>query len=49
MENKPLKKQGGQILQYSRKRLQITVPSPIYDLCMSLVDAEVLKWKLKNK
>lgn len=41
------KKQGGQILDYPRKRLQVTVPLEIYDLCMSLVDAEILKFKSK--
>jgi len=40
-------KQGGQILDYQRKRLQVTVPLEIYDLCMSLVDAEILKFKSK--
>ena len=41
------KKPGGQILDYPRKRLQVTVPLKIYDTCMSLVDAEILKFKNK--
>ena len=41
------KKPGGQILDYPRKRLQVTVPLEIYDTCMSLVDAEILKFKSK--
>ena len=42
------KKPGGQILDYPRKRLQVTVPLEIYDTCMSLVDAEILKFKSKQ-
>lgn len=34
---------------YEVKTVYRTVPEDIHDLCCSLVDAEVLKWKLLNK
>lgn len=35
-------------LDYEPKKLQKWVPLAIYDLCLSLIDAEVQKYKLKN-
>ena len=33
-------------LTYNTKRLNKTVPAEIYDLCLSLIDAECLKFKI---
>jgi hypothetical protein len=38
---------GRKSLKYETKRLDKTVPLEIYDLCLSLVDAECLKFKNK--
>jgi hypothetical protein len=38
---------GRHKLQYNTKRLNKTVPAEIYDLCLSLIDAECLKFKIK--
>ena len=40
---------GRKNLPYVSKKICKNVPKPVYDLCMSLIDAEVLKWKLLNK
>jgi|LakMenEpi03Aug12_release.lakeMendotaPanAssembly.Ray.scaffolds.fasta_scaffold4645007_1 hypothetical protein len=40
---------GRKPLPYVSKKICKNVPEKIYDLCMSLIDAEILKWKLKNK
>ena len=37
---------GRHKLQYETKRLNKTVPEEIYDLCLSLIDAECLKFKI---
>jgi len=34
---------------YVSKKICKNVPADVYDLCMSLIDAEVLKFKLKIK
>jgi hypothetical protein len=34
-------------LTYNTKRIAKTVPAEIYDLCLSLIDAECLKFKIK--
>lgn len=33
---------------FKSKKICKNVPSEVYDKCMSLIDAEVLKWKRKN-
>lgn len=40
---------GAKKLTYETKRINKTVPECIHDLCLSLLDAEILKFKLKNK
>lgn len=40
---------GRKSLKYETKRLNKTVPLEIYDLCLSLIDAELLKFKSKMK
>jgi hypothetical protein len=37
---------GRHKLTYNTKRIAKTVPAEIYDLCLSLIDAECLKFKL---
>ena len=37
---------GRQKLTYKTKRINKTVPADIYDLCLSLIDAECLKFKI---
>lgn len=49
MQNKPLKKRGGQELPYKTIQIRKSVPESIHDKCLSLLDAEILKFKLKNK
>lgn len=34
---------------FKSKKICKNVPDTVYDKCMSLIDAEVLKWKLLNK
>ncbi len=34
-------------LTYNTKRIAKTVPAEIYDICLSLIDAECLKFKIK--
>lgn len=38
---------GRHSLTYKTKRINKTVPAEIYDLCLSLIDAECLKFKNK--
>lgn len=33
---------------YVSKKIYKNVPSDVYDACLSLIDAEVLKFKIKN-
>jgi hypothetical protein len=40
---------GRHSLTYKTKRIGKTVPESIYNLCLSLIDAECLKFKLKMK
>jgi hypothetical protein len=41
---------GRKPITYEKKTLyKKNVPLEVYDLCKSLVDAEILKWRLKNK
>ena len=40
---------GRNKLPYNRKKISKNVPDEVYDKCISLIDAEVLKWKLLNK
>lgn len=44
-----IKKPQIKILDYSRKRLQITVPLEIYDKCKLLIDREVVTFKKNNE
>jgi len=39
---------GRHSLTYERKRISKTVPEPIYDMCLSIIDAEILKFKNNN-
>ena len=38
---------GRHKLTYQTKRIHKVVPIEVYDLCMSLIDAEILKFKSK--
>jgi hypothetical protein len=38
---------GRHSLTYKTKRISKTVPEAIFDLCLSLIDAEILKFKNK--
>ena len=38
---------GRKSLTYKTKRIHKVVPLEVYDLCMSLIDAEILKFKSK--
>ena len=38
---------GRKSLTYKTKRIHKVVPIEVYDLCMSLLDAEILKFKSK--
>ena len=38
---------GRKNLPYKTKRINKTVPESIYDKCLSLIDAEMLKFKIK--
>ena len=38
---------GRKPLKYETKRIMKVVPTEIYDLCLSLIDAECLKFKNK--
>lgn len=40
---------GRKSLPYASKKIYKNVPEEIYDLCLSLIDAEVQKYKLLNK
>lgn len=40
---------GRHKLTYEIQRIHKTVPKDIYDLCLSLIDAEICKFKLNLK
>lgn len=40
---------GRKTLPYVSKKIYKNVPADIYDICLSLIDAEVLKYKMLNK